>query len=445
MRFVGVDLGWSSGATGLCLLVLDGAVLSLGRLERVRSHAEALHWIDAVVDAQPALVAVDAPLIIGNLTGARPCERELSRAFRAFDAGCHPANLQRPFAQATVAFSRELLKRGFRHGLKMEPRQPGRYQIEVFPHPASIQLFGLREIFKYKKGPATERAVELERFRETLLQALPQMNPPVLLSGLPPLTRRNQKTLEDQLDALLCAYVGAHWWFWGRERNLVFGDEQQGYIIVPQPPLSQLRIQYSQPPLDEGAMPADPVEQFRHWFQDALRTGVREPNAMTLATATTEGRPSARMVLLKHFDEQGFVWFTNYGSRKARDLESNPQAELVFYWPELERQVRVAGSVTRTTRVESEAYFATRPLESRLAAWASPQSEPLASRAELERRVEEVRQRFADSDPPCPEFWGGYRLRPQVIEFWQGRPNRLHDRIQYILQNGVWLKQRLAP
>jgi pyridoxamine 5'-phosphate oxidase len=185
--------------------------------------------------------------------------------------------------------------------------------------------------------------------------------------------------------------------------------------------------------------------QFGRWFADAETADLIEPTAMTLATADAGGRPSARMVLLKGFDQRGFVFYTNYGSRKADELAGNPSAALVFWWPPLQRQVRVEGIVERVTREESEAYFRTRPLGSRLGAWASAQSQVIAGRAELERRLEELEARYGDGEVPLPPFWGGYRVHPEVIEFWQNRPNRLHDRLRYRRVPDGWIIERLSP
>lgn len=198
--------------------------------------------------------------------------------------------------------------------------------------------------------------------------------------------------------------------------------------------------------LFESAMSPDPVEQFRTWLADAAAAGLINPEAMTLATATPDGRPSARMVLLKGVDERGFVFFTNYESRKGAELEANPRAALVFYWAALERQVRVEGRVERTSAAESDAYFRSRPWGSRLGALASPQSRVIPSRDVLEQRVEELLCQYPDHDIPCPSWWGGYRLIPVLIEFWQGQPNRLHDRLRYERrEDGGWDIRRLAP
>ncbi len=212
------------------------------------------------------------------------------------------------------------------------------------------------------------------------------------------------------------------------------------------PSIADLRREYAGTPLLEHAVHPDAVAQFRAWFEEAMSAGVVEPNAMTLATATPDGRPSARMVLLKGLDERGFSFYTDYESRKGRELEANPHAALVFYWPELHRQVRVTGTVSRVPREESEAYFRSRPLASRLSAWASRQSEPVPSREALEARHREAEERFADGDVPLPDRWGGYVVEPEVIEFWQGRPGRLHDRLRYTRQpDGGWRIERLSP
>jgi len=193
------------------------------------------------------------------------------------------------------------------------------------------------------------------------------------------------------------------------------------------------------------ALSQDPLELFEHWFAEAKRAGVDVPEAMTLATATGGGVPSARMVLLKGADEDGFVFYTGYGSRKSDELEENPRAALVFYWRPLGRQVRVEGSVERVSEPESAAYFATRPRGSQLAAWASQQSRPLGSREELERRYAELEREYEGRDVPLPPHWGGYRLRPEAIEFWEHRENRLHDRIRYTRAREDWKVERLSP
>lgn len=192
-------------------------------------------------------------------------------------------------------------------------------------------------------------------------------------------------------------------------------------------------------------MTENPLERFREWFREAEQAGVEVPEAMTLATTDAEGAPSARMVLLKGAEDDGFVFYTGYVSRKAGDLEQNPLAALVFYWRPLGKQVRVEGRVERVPESESAAYFATRPRGSQLAAWASQQSRPLASREELERRYTKLEQEYEGRDIPLPPHWGGYRLRPEAIEFWEHRENRLHDRIRYTRAREGWRRELLSP
>lgn len=214
----------------------------------------------------------------------------------------------------------------------------------------------------------------------------------------------------------------------------------------PDPDLAGLRRSYERGALSEEAVAPDPLDQFRRWLHDALIFGVSEPNAMVLATASADGVPSARTVLLKGVTADGFAFFTNYESGKAADLASNPQAALVFPWHAMERQVRVTGAVARLSSEESLAYFQTRPRDSQLSAWASPQSTVVSGRRELDASYAAVESRFPEgSDVPLPSFWGGYRVRPSTVEFWQGRHGRLHDRLRYRLEAGEWKLERLAP
>ena len=210
--------------------------------------------------------------------------------------------------------------------------------------------------------------------------------------------------------------------------------------------VTDLRKEYARAGLTESGADPDPVEQFRRWFEEALAADLHEPNAMTLATAAPGGRPSARIVLLKGFDERGFVFYTNYEGRKARELEDNPYCTLLFYWGELERQVRVEGRASRISKEESDAYFASRPRGSRLGAWASEQSRTIESREALEDRLRELQERYPDdAEIPRPPFWGGYRIEPDSVEFWQGRENRLHDRLIYRRSERGWKIERLQP
>lgn len=198
--------------------------------------------------------------------------------------------------------------------------------------------------------------------------------------------------------------------------------------------------------INEADMDPNPFKQFDRWFKQAIAANIILPNAMTLATANGDGKPSARMVLLKDFDEQGFVFYTNYESQKGRELEENPNAALVFYWAELDRQVRITGRARRVSREQSEAYFRTRPLDSRLSAWASKQSRVISSRDALEQIMKTLASEYEDKDVPLPPYWGGVIVAPDTIEFWQSRASRLHDRLRYTrLEAGGWLLERLSP
>jgi pyridoxamine 5'-phosphate oxidase len=210
------------------------------------------------------------------------------------------------------------------------------------------------------------------------------------------------------------------------------------------PELAQLRNEYALKTLDERDVDRDPLKQFGVWMVEAIHAKVPEPTAMTLATVDAKGQPSARIVLLKGVDPRGFVFFTNYQSRKGRDLAANPNAAMTFLWKELERQVRIEGRTEKVTQEESAAYFATRPLGSRIGAWASPQSDVIESRIWLESRWQELGEKHGE-DPPLPPHWGGYRLMPTYLEFWQGRASRLHDRIAYTRDKERWTTARLAP
>ena len=212
----------------------------------------------------------------------------------------------------------------------------------------------------------------------------------------------------------------------------------------PTLPLADLRKSYERAELHETASHADPLQQFGQWLDQAISAQVPEPNAMTLATVDSQQKPSTRIVLIKGFDARGIVWFTNYDSRKGQQLAANPYAALQFHWVELERVVRIEGRVEKIAEEESDAYFNSRPLDSRIGAWASPQSQVISGRAVLVANAAKYAAKFL-LQPPRPPHWGGYRLLPERWEFWQGRPSRLHDRLRYTPQDSGWLRERLAP
>lgn len=240
MKFVGIDFGWVSGASGLCCLEWRDNKLEILEITTKREIAAILTWIDNwIAKDEPALIAVDAPTIIPNQTGTRLPDKLTHKYFGRYHAGCYPANLNRPFAERTVGFGRSLTAREFIHAPTMEAQKLGRYQIEVFPHPAIVNLFGLEKILKYKKGKIAERRVELIKLRSYILNRLPQLEPPLIpeLEILPAIadktTAKELKAIEDRLDSLICAYVGAYWWYWGLAKNLVLGDVTTGYIVIP--------------------------------------------------------------------------------------------------------------------------------------------------------------------------------------------------------------------
>jgi pyridoxamine 5'-phosphate oxidase len=209
--------------------------------------------------------------------------------------------------------------------------------------------------------------------------------------------------------------------------------------------IADLRTEYRRHVLTEQDVAENPIDQFQRWFDEAVNAAVLEPNAMCLATATPDAYPSARMVLLKGVDARGFVFYTDYRSRKGQELADNPHASLCFFWAELERQVRINGAVQRISRAESDTYFQSRPVPSRVGAWTSHQSMVLPDRSVLEAQLSENERRFADGNVPLPEHWGGFRIVPEEIEFWQGRESRLHDRIQFRREAGAWQRRRLSP
>lgn len=209
--------------------------------------------------------------------------------------------------------------------------------------------------------------------------------------------------------------------------------------------IAAIRREYAGAPLDREVLPADPFVQFQSWLDAAIHAEVLDPTAMTLATANAEGRPGVRTVLLKTFDRDGFVFYTNYESRKARDIASNDQVALLFYWGELSRQVIVEGRAVRVSKAESLKYFATRPRGSQIGAWISPQSSVITTRGLLEQKFDQMKRKLADREIPLPDAWGGYRVSPERFEFWQGRPDRLHDRFRYVASDQGWAIDRLAP
>ncbi|MEM6255972.1 MAG: DUF429 domain-containing protein [Cyanobacteria bacterium P01_D01_bin.156] len=236
MYFLGIDLGWTTGPTGVCCLKLQADSLSLERLERLATHRDVLAWItEQAPKDTPAMVAVDAPTIIPNSTGMRQPDRLAHQYFGKYHAGCYPANQGSGFAPQLIAFGQALSDYGFAHAPSLTPQQPGRYQIEFFPHPAMVHLFGLSRILKYKKGRVAQRREELERLRTLIITHFPNHTPDLTIQSLPVIPTKGTalKAIEDQLDSIICAYGAAHWWYWGHQRNQVLGSLAEGYIVVP--------------------------------------------------------------------------------------------------------------------------------------------------------------------------------------------------------------------
>jgi predicted RNase H-like nuclease len=244
MKFIGIDLGWTTGPTGLCSLQFQTQTLQIIDITRITEIENILTWIDTQTPTpEPAIIAVDAPTLIFNQTGMRQPDKLAHKHFGKYHAGCYPANLNRPFATRTIALGIALETRGFIHAPTIEPQKTGRYQIEVYPHPAIINLFQLNKILKYKKGNLEERKKELTKLQSHVLETLPKIEPKLdltptqktqeIFSDLTKLTGQKLKAIEDQLDSLICAYIAAHWWYWGHQKNLVLGDQTTGYIIIP--------------------------------------------------------------------------------------------------------------------------------------------------------------------------------------------------------------------
>lgn len=383
----------------------------------------------------------------------RAADRLAHSLYGKYRAGPSPTNLSAPFWQRTTRLASALADLRFLHGDQLAPQSEGRHQIEVHPPAASVQLFLLARIVQYRKGTLAERREGLRLLRGLMLDHFPRLLPKLDLTELPeiPSLGSELRNLEDRLDSLMSAYVAAHWWYWGRERNDVLGDAATGYIVVPRRrtadlKLADLREELKSRELLETAAAAQPIAQFRAWLYEACCAGLAEPNAMTLATAGPDGQPSARIVSLSQVTNEGFTFYSNYRSAKGRELAENPRAALVFHWPEIGRQVRINGIVEKTARAEAEAYFEMHPREAQLGAWASWQSSEIADRGFLDARVTKLEERYGEVEIPTPASWGGYRLRPESMEFWQSRANHLHDRLRYTCQaDGHWIIDRLAP
>jgi predicted RNase H-like nuclease len=314
MRFLGIDFGWENKPSGLAALHWNGHSLHLVALDRLSEIKDILKWVDQY-SAADTVIGVDAPLVIPNASGMRAVDKLAHSNYGRYHAGCYPASQERTFWKRTTGLAAQLTKRGFNHGDLLKARSKGRYQIEVHPHAAVVQLFALDRIVKYKKGTLAQRRAGLERLRALLLEKLPRLTPRLELESLPEIPEKGPalKDLEDRLDAITAAYVAAHWWYWGADRNQVLGDSSAGYIVVPE------RSDYTKAGLREADASPDPFLQFERWFADARASaGTQEPNAMTLATVDSNGQPSARIVLLKGADKHGFDFYTNYESRKGR-------------------------------------------------------------------------------------------------------------------------------
>lgn len=428
------------------------------RLTQLDCLTEPDHIIEWAADTagHNAVIGIDAPTVVPEApaeVAMRSADRLALSLYGKYRAGPSPANLSPAVWHRTTRLSSALAAREFRHGDQLARQSGGRYQIEVYCPAASVQLFLLNQMVRYRRGTLAERREGVRLLRGLMLDHFPRLFPRLQLADLPEVPRSTQdlKALEHLLDSLMSAYVAAHWWYWGRERNDVLGDAASGYIVVPRRrtaelKLADLREELKNRDLIEASVIPEPVAQFKVWLYEACSAALAEPNAMTLATAGLDGQPSARIVSLMGIGEEGFTFFTNSRSSKGRELAANPRAALVFHWPEIGRQVRIAGIVEGAPQEALEAYFQSLSRDAKLSAWASWQSSGVADREFLENRMARLGERFGDGKIPAPPAWSGYRLRPDRIEFAQSRPNQLHDRLQYVRQpDGGWGIERLAP
>jgi len=428
----------------------------LTQLDCLIEPDDIIHWA-ADTAGHHAVIGIDAPTVVPDdvpdAIAMRSADRLAHSLYGKYRAGPSPSNLSPAVWHRTTRLSSSLANLRFLHGDRLTPQSEGRHQIEVHPPAASVQLFLLARVVRYRRGTIAERKDGLRLLRGLMLDHFPRLFPRLALTELPevPSLGPDLRSMERSLDSLMSAYVAAHWWYWGRERNDVLGDAATGYIVVPRRrtadlKLADLREELKSRGLVESEADAQPIAQFRTWFSEACSAGLAEPNAMTLATVGPDGQPSARIVLLTRAGHEGFTFYTNYRSSKGRELTFNPRAALVFHWPEIGRQVRITGLVEKTDRAEAEAHFEAQPRDVRVGAWASWQSSQIADREFLDARADRLEQKFGQGQVPAPSSWGGYRLRPETIEFWQNRSNQLHDRLFYSHgPDGRWAMERLAP
>jgi pyridoxamine 5'-phosphate oxidase len=438
----------------------DGRTLRLTQLDCLTEPDDIIHWA-ADTAGNDAVIGIDAPTVVPSRAdndvpdaiAMRSADRLAHSLYGKYRAGPSPINLSPAVWHRSTQLSSSLANASFLHGDQLAPHSEGRHQIEVHPPAAFVQLFLLARVVRYRQGTLAERKEGLRLLRGLMLDHFPRLSPKLALTELPeiPSLGPDLKALEHLLDSLMSAYVAAHWWYWGRERNDVLGDAASGYIVVPRRrtadlKLADLREELKSRGLRETEAAAQPIALFKAWLWEAYSAGLAAPNAMTLATVGLDGMPAARVVLLDNAGHEGFSFFTNYRSAKGRELAENPRAALLFHWAEIGRQVRISGLVEKTARAEAEVFFARQPREAQLSAWASWQSSEIADREFLDARVAKVEQKFSQGSVPAPSSWGGYRLRPETLEFWQSRSNQLHDRLQYSrLPDGQWAIDRLAP